>query len=112
MAVVHLQEFELVDRSTAIYDAVTSKLEAQGKSTPEGLLIHTAGFDDDANVFRIFEVWETKEAGERFETESLRPILDPELAAAPESRPPTSETWYEIHNYLPAELKGYHVHTN
>ena len=48
------------------------------------MLIHTAGFDHDAGVFRIFDVWETREHGERFIKDRLNPILEPMMAAADE----------------------------
>jgi hypothetical protein len=61
VAVAYVQEFEIKDgdTSTTNYDAVNAALNLQG--APEGLLIHTAGFDLDAGVFRIFDVWETRE---------------------------------------------------
>ena len=56
MAVVYLQEFQIIggNTSTTNYDAVNAALDL--KEAPEGLLIHTAGFDHDAGVFRIFDV--------------------------------------------------------
>ena len=64
MAIAYVQEFEIKDgdTSTTNYDAVNAALNLQ--DAPEGLLIHTAGFDLDAGVFRIFDVWETREHGE------------------------------------------------
>ena len=38
-----------------------------------GLLIHTAGFDEDAGVFRIFDVWESRERGSAVHLEQ-RPV--------------------------------------
>ena len=56
MAIAYLQEFTIQDgdTSTTNYDAVTAALNLQ--DIPDGLLIHTAGFDHDAGVFRIFDV--------------------------------------------------------
>jgi len=45
MAVVYVQEFPIVDRSTTNYDFVADKI---GDGPFEGLIAHTAGFDDDA----------------------------------------------------------------
>src|SRR6478609_8427970 len=61
VAIAYVQEFEIKDgdTSTTNYDAINAALNLQG--APEGLLIHTAGFDLDAGVFRIFDVWETRE---------------------------------------------------
>ena len=66
MAIAYVQEFTIKDgdTSTTNYDAVNSALNLQ--EAPDGLLIHTAGFDHDAGVFRIFDVWETREQGEKF----------------------------------------------
>ena len=59
MAIAYLQEFTIKngDTSTTNYDAVAAALNLQ--NVPDGLLIHTAGFDHDGGVFRIFDVWET-----------------------------------------------------
>lgn len=43
-------------------------------AVPQGLLLHSAGFDTDGGVFRIFDVWQTREDGERFMTDRLEPI--------------------------------------
>ena len=82
VAIAYVQEFTIKDgdTSTTGYDAVSSALNLQ--DTPDGLLIHTAGFDHDAGVFRIFDVWETREHGEKFLKERLNPIIEPMAAAA------------------------------
>jgi hypothetical protein len=106
VAIAYLQEFTIQDSdtSTTNYDAVTAALDLQ--EAPDGLLIHTAGFDHDAGVFRIFDVWETREQGERFLEDRLGPIIEPMAAAAAKDpdttfRPPSRETWYELHDSLP-----------
>ena len=105
MAIVYLQEFEIQDgdTSTTNYDAVVAALSLQ--AAPDGLLIHTAGFDLDAGVFRILDVWETREQGEKFINGQLNPIIEPMAAAAaqdPDSNfaPPSRETWYELHDSM------------
>jgi hypothetical protein len=105
MAVVYLQEFTIVDgdTSTANYDAVVAALDLQ--ESPDGLLIHTAGFDHDAGVFRILDVWETREQGERFIKDRLDPIIQPMADAAGQRgdnsfAPPSRETWYELHDSM------------
>jgi hypothetical protein len=105
MPVAFVQEFAIRDgdTSTTNYDAVASELNLQ--SPPEGGLIHTAGFDLDAGVFRIFDVWETREHGERFIAERLTPILE-RMAADAQARgdtsftPPDREAWYELHDVM------------
>jgi hypothetical protein len=105
MAIAYLQEFTIQngDTSTTNYDSVVAALDLQ--VVPEGLLIHTAGFDHDAGVVRILDVWQTREQGERFINERLNPITEPMAAAAQQSgdtgfAPPSRETWYELHNSL------------
>ena len=105
MAIAYIQEFPIVDgdTSTTNYDAVVSKLDLQG-AVPRGLLLHSAGFDTDAGVFRIFDVWQTREDGERFMTERLEPIMESMIAAATEAgedlAPPAREGWYELHDTM------------
>ena len=105
MAIAFIQEFPIVDgdTSTTNYDTVVSKLDLQG-AVPQGLLLHSAGFDIDAGVFRIFDVWQTREDGERFMTERLGPIIESMIAAATESgedfEPPAREGWYELHDTM------------
>ncbi|HZT45535.1 MAG TPA: hypothetical protein VFA24_05085 [Gaiellaceae bacterium] len=105
MAVAYLQEFEIRDgdTSTPNYDAVVKELALD--RAPDGLLIHTAGFDHDAGVFRILDVWETREHGEKFMNERLNPIIERMGAAAAASGdetfvPPARETWYELHDTM------------
>ncbi len=105
MAFAFMQEFTIVDgdTSTTNYDAVADKLGLRG-AAPQGLITHTAGFDHDAGVFRIFDVWETREDGERFMKERLEPIVGSIAAAAAASgedfAPPTRESWYELHDAM------------
>ena len=107
MAVAYVQEFAVRDgdTSTTNYDAVANALGLQG--APDGALIHTAGFDLEAGVFRIFDVWETREQGERFIAERLAPILE-RMGADAQARgdttfvPPDRETWYELHDVMSA----------
>jgi hypothetical protein len=83
--IAYVQEFTIQDgdTSTTNYDAVVSQLDLQ--NAPDGLLIHTAGFDHDGGVFRIFDVWETREQGEKFINERLNPIIEPMAASASQS---------------------------
>lgn len=103
MAVAFIQEFPIEpgDTSTTNYDKVAAMVDL--RQAPEGLLIHTAGFDRDAGVFRILDVWESREQGETFIAERLEPVLESLIAAARESgdasfTPPGREGWYELHD--------------
>jgi hypothetical protein len=105
VAIAYIQEFEIQDgdTSTTNYDAVVAALDLKG--APGGLLIHTAGFDHDAGVFRIMDVWQSREDGEKFINERLNPVIEPMMAAAVERgdtsfTPPTRETWYELHDSM------------
>ena len=46
----------------AMYDAVNAKL---GAEVPDGLIVHTAGRNEDGE-FQIIDVWESREAHDRF----------------------------------------------
>jgi hypothetical protein len=105
VAIAYLQEFTIQDgdSSTTNYDAVVAALNLQ--DAPDGLLIHTAGFDHDAGVFRILDVWETRGHGEKFINDRLNPIIEPMAEAAGQSgdnsfAPPSRETWYELHDSI------------
>ena len=101
MAVAYVQEFKIQgdDRSTANYDTVSERLNVGGQM-PEGGIVHTAGFDEVAGVFRIFDVWETREHGERFIREQLQPIVAELMPNSPDATPPDRETWYELHDLM------------
>ena len=100
MAVAYLQEFKIVDgdTSTTNYDGVVEKMKLT--TTPDGLIVHTAGFDHDGGVFRILDVWETREQGDRFISEQLNqsstrswpPTPTRKASPRPTARPGTSFT--------------------
>ena len=101
MPVAFVQEFNVDpgDHSTTNYDAVAARL---GDVRPDGLLIHTAGFDDDAGVFRIFDVWESHEHAQRFLAQQLTPIINELIASQPAGAvgPPQREASYELHDVI------------
>ena len=107
MPVAFIQEFAIQDgdTSTTNYDAVVAELDLKDV-VPDGLLIHTAGFDRDAGVFRIFDVWQTREQGEKFINDLLGPVTG-RLAVAAADRgdvtftPPNREGWYDLHDSVP-----------
>jgi hypothetical protein len=103
--VAYLQEFEIQggDTSTTNYDAVSAALDL--KAAPDGLLIHTAGFDHDAGVFRIFDVWASRKQAEKFLDGALAPIIERMAGEAAERgdesfTPPSRETWYDLHDSM------------
>lgn len=97
MAVAFVQEFDIVsgDRSTTNYDAVASRLEGE---SPNGLIVHTAGFDEEKGVFRILDVWESEEDAQRFIDERLMPIVNELLAGRDDAPPPSRQYFYELHD--------------
>ena len=100
MAVAYVQEFAIADRSTTNYDWVKDQI---GEGPFDGLICHTAGFDDDAGVFRILDVWESREQGERFLAEHVRPLIEqgPSAFPNPDSfTPPTRDLFYELHDVI------------
>ena len=102
MPVAFVQEFAIRDgdTSTTNYDAVAAELNAQ--EAPDGGLIHTAGFDHDAGVFRIFDVWETREQAERFVAERVMPVVHEVTGGQPNAVPPAREYFYELHDLMVA----------
>jgi hypothetical protein len=73
VAVAFLQEWPIRDgdTSTTNYDAISAELNLQ--QAPDGLLIHTAGFDHDSGLFRIFDVWESPGAGRQVHDREAEP---------------------------------------
>jgi hypothetical protein len=96
VAYAHITEFDSGDdRSTTNYDALSERLSGQGR--PEGLIHHSAGFDDNG-VFRIYEAWQSAEHRQRFVEERLEPILAEGPVDMTRTAPPSREYGYELHN--------------
>jgi hypothetical protein len=98
MAVAFVQEFPISgdDRSTANYDALNDHVMESG--VPDGLVSHSAGFDEDAGVFRIFDIWESQAQAQRFIDGIIMPFVQPALdSGAP---PPARQAFYELHNVV------------
>ena len=100
VAVVYVQEFAIADRTTTNYDWVAEKI---GDGPFEGLIVHTAGFDDADGVFRILDVWETREHAERFLAEHVQPLIEqgPQAFPNPDTfTEPTRDGFYELHHVV------------
>jgi hypothetical protein len=100
MAVVYVQEFPIADRSTTNYDFVADKI---GDGPFQGLIAHTAGFDDEDGVFRILDVWESREDAERFLAANVQPLVEqgPQAFPNPDSfTQPTRDGFYELHHLV------------
>jgi hypothetical protein len=75
---------------------VSAKLDAEN-NPPEGLIVHTAGQRPDGG-FRVFDVWESREAMERFERERLVPAI--EDVAQGEGPPQPEQFICELHEVV------------
>jgi hypothetical protein len=95
MAIAFIQEFTIQDRSTTNYDAISDRV--RGGPPAEGLIIHTAGFDDEAGVFRIFDVWETREQAEVFEARVMEIVAEIVPLGTPA---PARAASYELHDVV------------
>jgi hypothetical protein len=78
-----------------LYDAVNDKMNVEN-DPPEGLILHTSGPMEGG--WRIFDVWESAEAFERFTDERLRPAIE-EVSGGPAPPEPRQEI-YELHTFL------------
>jgi hypothetical protein len=78
--------------SQEVYDKVIENLALEGK--PAGGVLHVAGPSPNGG-WRVIEVWESKEAADKFYGERLGPAL----RAAGVSDPPKPELW-PVHNYM------------
>ena len=101
MAVALVQEFPVDrsgDRTTTNYDAIQERLDTKN-NPPQGGIFNCAGFDEEAGVFRIFAVWETKEDAERFLRERVMPAVA-EVTGRDENAGPPHQHFYELHDLM------------
>jgi hypothetical protein len=102
MPVAFVQEFDVDpdgDRSTTNYDHVMERVDLAA-NPPEGLIAHTAGFDEEGGVFRILDIWESQSQCERFIEERLQPILAAGPVNRDNSAPPTRQGFYDLHTLV------------
>ncbi|HEY2259431.1 MAG TPA: hypothetical protein VGH45_06945 [Solirubrobacteraceae bacterium] len=99
MAVAFLQEWKDAAPGTENYDAISAKLDVHN-DPPPGLIAHTAGRDSNG-VWRIFDVWESREHAQRFQDERLMPIVQEVMQqASGDASPPDTVDLYELHDFL------------
>ena len=96
MAVAYVQEWPIVDRSTDNYDFIADKI---GTGPFDGLILHSAGFDEADGVFRIFDIWESKEQAQQFIEANLQPLMD-QIPSPETFTEPTRDEFYELHNVI------------
>lgn len=70
------------------------RLSGEVQQEPEGLILHASA--EKGPIMRIIDVWESKEAFERFEREILLPALA-RIGAGPGDEPPPREE-FEVHS--------------
>jgi hypothetical protein len=104
MAVAYIQEFTLQtpdDRTTVMYDAVAAELDVE-HNWPDGLIVHTVGFDEEDGVFRIFDVWESESQAHAWMEAVLQPAVQSQMEAAgvdPEAMGgPSRDGFYALHD--------------
>ncbi|MGY1631227.1 hypothetical protein ACI784_05905 [Geodermatophilus sp. SYSU D01186] len=66
-----------------VYDAVHAEVLRRAGDTTEGLLVHLARATPTG--FQVIEVWESREAAERFDRELVQPIV---AELSPDGPPP------------------------
>jgi hypothetical protein len=98
MAVAYISEFPIGDRSTENYEFMKERLAGE---EIDGLIVHTAGFDDDNGVWRLVDVWETREHAEQF-MQRMMAMVRPEELPRPDTavQRPTREGYYELHDFV------------
>jgi hypothetical protein len=94
MAVGVLQEFE---GTTEEYDAVNAKLDMENNPA-EGMIVHCAS-DIGGGKMRVYDVWESADAFEKFAEERLGPAI---MDAVENPSPPTVREVNELHDFQQA----------
>jgi hypothetical protein len=89
---------EVPGLTTETYDAVNEQ-SGMASDPPAGLIIHTCG--EMEGGLRIFDVWETQEDLDRFESGRLVPAMN-EVSAQSGASPMASSRRevYHLHNFL------------
>jgi hypothetical protein len=97
MAFAFITEFPIQadDRTTANYDAVNDRLTDE--EAPSGLILHYAGFDEDARVFRIVNVWDRDAQGQAYLDDKVMPAVR-EVMGEDMGAPPSRQGSYELHH--------------
>ncbi len=98
MAVAFIQEWRNSDPGTDNYDAIAARLDAEN-NPPEGLIIDTAGRDSNG-VWRIFDIWESREHAEHFQHERVMPIVQEFMQQRENMAPPELMDTYELHDVI------------
>jgi hypothetical protein len=82
-----------------MYDAVNVKL---GDDVPDGLIVHTSGRNEDGE-FQIVDVWESREAHDRFSQgrlwDAIKAVAS-ERGMDADQAPEAQRVFYEAHSLM------------
>jgi hypothetical protein len=79
------------------YDGVQAEMDI-ANDPPEGLIFHWAGEVD--GKWTVMDVWEAREAAERFREERLFPAIQKVSGRDPVSGPQPTITEFAVHNHV------------
>ena len=82
---------------TEMYDSVNAEMGV-ADDPPAGMIFHWAGYVD--GKWTIMDLWESREANERFRTERLFPAVQKVSGMDPTAGPMPTVTEHAVHNYL------------
>jgi hypothetical protein len=82
---------------TQVYDGVQAALDIANRP-PDGLLFHWAG--DVDGKFTVTDVWETREAYDRFREQRLFPAIQKVSGMDPAGGPQPTLTEIPVHSYI------------
>jgi hypothetical protein len=82
---------------TNMYDAVSSEMDV-ANNPPDGLIFHWAGEVD--GKWTTMNIWETREAYDRFREERLFPAIRNVSGMDPESGPQPKVAEFAVHHYV------------
>ena len=82
---------------TALYDSVEAAMDI-ANHPPEGLIFHWAGEVD--GKWTVMDVWEARDAYDRFREERLFPAIEKVSGMDPASGPQPTTSEFAVHNYV------------
>jgi hypothetical protein len=98
MAVVLIQQMPENFRAE-MYDATSSRMGLES-DPPAGMISHAAGCDE-AGQWRVVDIWESREAYDRFVEGQLGPAIRDtmtEMGMNPDDLPDTEKLFFDIHD--------------
>jgi hypothetical protein len=82
---------------TQLYDGVQAEMDMENEP-PAGLLFHWAG--DIDGKWTIMDVWEAREAYDRFRDDRLLPAIRKVSGMDPSEGPQATTTEFAVHRYI------------